>query len=94
MQSRNTAELRNGFSSLLRVFDVAAACTGILFSPHIKIGCGRFLFRNAVPQPLCCSFLFCKFFLFPVKQNHHRHQCSEKIGNRLGGNDPGEAGKF
>jgi hypothetical protein len=31
MQSRNTAELRDVFSSLLRVFDMAAACAGILF---------------------------------------------------------------
>ena len=54
------------------------------FFAHAKSGCGRFPFRNAVPQPLCCSFLFCKFFLFPLKQNHHSHQCGQKIRNRLG----------
>ena len=118
MQSRNTDELHDGFSSLLRVFDVGtsfyflhaqkqlqpAPTLGTLtwrppvqefcFFAHAKSGCGRFPFRNAVPQPLCCSFLFCKFFLFPLKQNHHSHQCGQKIRNRLGGNNTGKTGKF
>ena len=55
MQSRNTAELRDVFSSLLRVFDMAAACAGILFF------CARQ--KRLRPVPERCAAAALLFFL-------------------------------
>ena len=57
MQSRNTAELRDVFSSLLRVFDMAAACAGILFF------CARQKRLRQVPVPERCAAAALLFFL-------------------------------
>ena len=57
MQSRNTAELRDVFSSLLRVFDIAAACAGILFF------CARQKRLRQVPVPERCAAAALLFFL-------------------------------
>ena len=94
MQSRNTAELRDVFSSLLRVFDMAAACAGILFF------CARQKRLRQVPVPERCAAAALLFFLIlqilsfsTEAESSQPPMRRQKIRNRLGGNNTGKTGK-
>ena len=91
MQSRNTDELHDGFSSLLRVFDVGTSFYFLhaqkQLQPAPTLGT-----LTAAALLLFSKFLICKCFFLPLQQNHHCHKRRQEIRNRLGGNNTGKSG--
>ena len=91
MQSRNTDELHDGFSSLLRVFDVGTSFYFLHAQKQLQ-SAPTLETLTAAALLLFSKFLICKCSFLPLQQNHHCHKRRQEIRNRLGGNNTGKSG--